>query len=103
MHCRLSRISLATECFLKPLDTIARIRTTLYLQSKCCKDLSVTERMFQLSTTENKYQFDEEQNRENTKTETVNTISKKQIRNTISEGEERQEDDCGLLSLFEDL
>ena len=27
----------------------------------------------------------------------------KQIRNTISEGEERQEDDCGLLSLFEDL
>lgn len=71
---------------LKTLDTVTRIRTTLYFQSKCCKDFSVTERMFQLFTTENMYQFDEERNR-----------------NTISESEERQEDDCGLLSLFEDL
>ena len=65
------------------------------------EDLSVTERMFQLSTTENKYQFDEEQNREH-ETEPKHHLEK-QIRNTISEGEERQEDDCGLLSLFEDL
>lgn len=77
---------LCNRMSLKTLDTVTRIRTTLYFQSKCCKDFSVTERMFQLFTTENMYQFDEERNR-----------------NTISEGEERQEDDCGLLSLFEDL
>ena len=71
---------------LKTRDAITRIRTTLYYLSKCCKDFSVTERMLQLFTTENMYEFDEERNR-----------------NTISEGEERQEDDCGLLPLFEDL
>ena len=61
----LSRISLATKCFLK-----ARMRLhesgqrRISSRSACCKDLSLTERMFQLFATENTYQFDEEQNRE---------------------------------------
>ena len=60
---------------LKTLDAITRIRTTLYFQSKYCKDFSVTERMFEVFTTENMYQFDHEGNR-----------------NSVSEGQERQED-----------
>ena len=40
--------------------------------------------MFELFTTENMYQFDQEGNQ-----------------NSVSEGQERQEDDYGLLSLFE--
>ena len=51
---------LCNRMFLKTLDVIMQISTTLYFQSSCCKDFSVTETRFQLITTGNMYQFDEQ-------------------------------------------
>lgn len=92
----LSRISFTTESFLRPCMRLHESgqRQSISRWPKEC--FNCLQRKTRISLMKNRTEKHE--------TEPKHDLGKQNCdRNTISEGEERQEDDCGLLSLFEDL